>query len=313
MRQRRLFLSLTYLVLLIDAAEWVRTYANKNAESNRQLEKEEADFWGSFLAVSASMPVVAASLEPSPVPLPTSRPFQTAAPHVPEPPIPGITCDSEAAVSCVNEQDVSCVDIVPPQWECNRGPLQILRFRLEFCTCDESVNSQEGFLTDCNDALALPTNEDNEIVRATCVDVSDNTLLFSSSIERGEAISIKANGDYLPEEVGCSIFSQAGVLMQSFIINTSGQVDLALTNKFGSLTLEACDVQDCHMIAIYTYSLSNTGSWPLTATKFERVRNGERVDLLAELATTQLAPGDTQSAVETETVDLCVGKWMPFQ
>jgi hypothetical protein len=307
MRQGRLFLSLTYLVLLFDACRGVSTHINKNAESHRQLEKEEADFWNSFFVISASMPLVAASLEPSPVPSPTSRPFPTA-PHVPDPPIPEITCDSEAAVSCVNEKGVSCVEIVPPQWECNRGPLQTLRFRLEFCTCDDSVNSQEGFLTDCNDALDLLTKEDNEIVRVTCVDVSDNTLLFSSGIERGDAISIKANDDYLPEEVGCSIFSQAGVLMQSFIINTSGQVDLALTNKFGSLTLEACDVQDCHMEAIYTYSLSNTGSSPFTVTKFERVRNGERVDLLAELATTQLAPGDTQTAGETETVDLCVGK-----
>jgi hypothetical protein len=307
MRQRRLFLSLPYLVLLFDALGGVPTDPNENAESNRRFEMEEGDFWDSFFAMSASLPLMVASLEPSPVPSPTSIPLPTA-PTVPDPPVPGTSCDSEAAVSCVNEKGVSCDEIVPHQWKCHRGPLQTVRFRLEFCTCDKSINSQEGFLTDCNDALALPTMEGNELVRVSCLDVSDNTLLFSSRIESGDAISIQADVDYLPEEIGFSIFSEAGVLMQSFIINTSGEVDLALTNKFGSLTLEACDVQDCHMEATYTYSVLNTGSVPLTATKFERVRSGQRLDLLAELATTQLAPGDTQTAGETEIVDLCVGK-----
>ncbi|CAB9511455.1 expressed unknown protein [Seminavis robusta] len=300
--------------------------------SKRQLAADDSDYWQRFLGgISDSLPT-SPPKSPFPTAIPTRErtPEPTAAPtKLPSSPVPsprptrqpspptsttpsnGLNCESEVSISCVNQDGVSCDEIVPPRWECDMGrKLQSLRFSLEFCSCADSINTQEGFLLDCYDLLPFPSSADNS-VRVTCVAVADNALLFSSTIQDGDDVLIAAevlDGDFLPEETSCSIFTKDGLLIQSFIINTSGNVDLALTNKFASLSLQACDTQDCRMEAKYSFVVSNTGMVPLTVTSLERARNGELENLLPDLESTQLAPGEVGRVGEAETADLCEGE-----
>jgi hypothetical protein len=188
-----------------------------------------------------------------------------------------------------------------PDGTCSTGSdIETVRFRLEFCKCEEGRNTQGG---DCVDEDTLPPS--GETVRITCAD-GDDTLLFSSNVMEGDDVTITGDGA-LPDAVTCSIFSTGGDLLQSFTIDTSGDTDLFLKDKFGSFTLESCDAQDCIMEVTYTFEAENTGSVPIEVTSFDRTRSGEQVDLLTELESTDIAPGESVSASETESIDTCVG------
>lgn len=207
----------------------------------------------------------------------------------------------------MDENGVSCDEIVPPQGECETGAsLDTVIFQVELCSCDESRNTQADFLFSCTDVAPLPSNER---VRITCLTADINTLLFSGVVEEGDFIALSHPvGRTLPDRARCNIFSQAGSLLQSLTIRMSEQDDLYLKDKFGSLTMEACNTQKCTKDIFYTYTVENTGDTPMTVTKFERVRNGNREALNPNQIPFELAPGDSKMSEEAETVDLCEGK-----
>lgn len=127
---------------------------------------------------------------------------------------------------------------------------------------------------------------------------------------------VMRSGEGLPEEISCAFFSQGGDLLQSIIINTSGQEDLYLKDKFGSLSLEACNSQQCLADVTYTYKVENSGSTSMTVSKFDRFRNGDQANLLPDRIPFELGPGDFATASEIQIVDLCIGefkKWRLWQ
>ena len=200
---------------------------------------------------------------------------------------------------------------MPPKGECGTGDkLTLVRFRLKLCSCLESSNAQMGFIFGCTDTAPLPSSG-SEPVRITCLDSADNSLLFSDTVEEGDNLdmSVPDGDESLPEQVRCSIFNLMGDLLQSLVINMSGQDDLYLKDKYGSLTLEACNSQVCNTDVTYAYTVENTGSKLMTVTEFARMRNGVREDLLPAEVPFDLAPGDSRTSTEIETVDLCVGKF----
>lgn len=113
------------------------------------------------------------------------------------------------------------------------------------------------------------------------------------------------NGGKLPDSFSCSIANEDGVL-QTVTINTSGDEDLYLKNQFGSLQVESCDNQDCTVDVTYKYTVTNTGNTDLTITELDRERDGQKLDLIDELGKLNLRPGQSTSAPEKDTVDICV-------
>jgi hypothetical protein len=129
--------------------------------------------------------------------------------------------------------------------------------------------------------------------------------LFSENVVEGGEITINNDGLNLPDQISCSLFGINGNILQTLAINTSGQEDLFLKDKYGSLTLEACDDQDCIVDITYSYLVENVGAVEMIVTEFFRERDGERLDLLGGLDPT-VAVGGTSTATETESVDTCV-------
>lgn len=56
----------------------------------------------------------------------------------------------------------------------------------------------------------------------------------------------------------------------------------------------------------YTYTVDNTGLVDANIIQFERVREGEFLDLFPLLETTFIALGDTTIVQETEEIDRCI-------
>ena len=192
---------------------------------------------------------------------------------------------------------MECGAIESPEGSCAVGSsIDTLRFKLEFCTCEEGENAQG---LSCTDEGALPGA--GESARVTCTDTNDN-LLFSQNIQDGSDVIMSGEGG-LPPMITCSVFSITGEILQSLTVDASGSTDLFLKDKFGSLTLEACDEQDCISEVTYIYTLQNNGAVDIEVTKFERDREGEIVDLLPEVTT--LVPGESFVTAETESIDVC--------
>jgi hypothetical protein len=209
----------------------------------------------------------------------------------------------QVTLECIAPDGTDCRDIEQPDGMCSSGSnLQTVKFKLNFCTCNESVNTQSGFLTGCEDFAPLP--EAGSTVRVTCLDV-DSKLLFSENVVEGDDV-VMSGTDSLPGEVTCSVFATDGTVLQKFMINTSGQVDLFLKDKFGSLELLACDDKDCVLDLTYTYTVFNTGSVSVTVTKFESERDGETSNLLLGLEPTEIPAGSSSSQRETDAIDICV-------
>lgn len=129
-------------------------------------------------------------------------------------------------------------------------------------------------------------------------------IIFTEDIVEGSDIIM--TGSAVPsDEAICSIFDNSGTLLQTFVVNTSGEVDLFLKDTFGSFELLGCDDQDCAPNVTYTYTVTNTGTVSVTLTKFERVRDDAVLDLLPS-DPVEIPAGGTSSQSETEPVDICV-------
>ena len=212
----------------------------------------------------------------------------------------------QAEITCLNENGTPCNETVSPEGVCSTGSaVSTLRFVLNFCTCEESSNTQAGFLDTCEDMATFPTGE---AVRVTCAG-SDTILIFSQNVEEGDSILLETEGGALPEETTCSVFSTIGDVLQTFTINTSGDVNLLLNDKFGSFELEACGDLNCVEEVTFTFTASNTGSVPIAVTKFEASSNGERTDFLGDLPTNDLAPGESFTVTQIQTTNICDGEY----
>ena len=209
----------------------------------------------------------------------------------------------QVTLDCFDENGTPCNDLARPEGPCSVGKsMNTVRFQLEFCTCEESRNTQEMFDDNCQDLGPLPGPE--ESVRISCASPSGATL-FSDTIQDRNDIIINDAGP-LPEEITCTISSTTGQALQIFTINTSGQVDLYLKDKYASFELEACDALDCITNVTYTYNALNTGGVDMIVEEFQKNTIGVITDLLLDLDPVLVRPGETSSVTATEPVDTCV-------
>jgi hypothetical protein len=216
-------------------------------------------------------------------------------------------------VSCKDSLGTDCSDIEPPPGQCAVGiDINTLRFKYTDSSCEDDANSQEpqdGFV--CKDSNGGPP--DNTAVLITCADepsMNATVLGFERVTMPGDEITVPSVAGVtgpLPESITCVVTSTDGVTeYQKVTINTSGDVDLYLKDKFGSLQLQSCDDNDCTETVTYIYTFFNVGETPMTITKAERERDGMTLDFLADVDPKDLLVGGSTFVTEMERIDVCV-------
>jgi hypothetical protein len=331
------------LIITTTDAAW-----NKGEKQAAKI--EDAGFWDRILEDVASS-IGSAEPSPAPLPAPTLPPVvatssptaspvtttsppvavtpaPTRAPSTP-PPVPTTSapsaeptespssdptlsgCFVEATISCLDVNGIPCVDLVPPSGQCSVGTdVQIVNFAILQSTCEESRNSQdENFI--CEEATNLP--EEGTVVVVSCQD-SSGSEFFSETTSVGSSVTIEdAASGSLSDVLICTITEvDSADQLQKITINTSGDVDLFLNDKYGMLEVVSCEVegqpfQTCTVPILYTYMLENTGLEILDVTFFQRTRDGVTVDLFDRIeGANPLLPGDSVSTAETEVIDICI-------
>lgn len=150
----------------------------------------------------------------------------------------------------------------------------------------ENCNFQEEYYT-CEDSNGGPP-ADAEVLIA-CVDLAADTVFSSNTVIEGRNVTVSEDRG-LHDSIRCSVTStNEMILYQEVTLNTSGDVNLLLGNKFGGLQLQASDDQDCIECIKWIYTFDNIGSTPMTITVVDHTFNGITDSLIDQLPTTDLA------------------------
>ena len=170
----------------------------------------------------------------------------------------------------MSDDGTPCEELAPPPGQCSVGDeIQVLKFRITDCTCDDSLSTQdENFVCDESE-IDIPG--DGSTVQVSCVNAADGSVMFEETSSVGAAIEVGDAATALPEVIVCTVTDESGSELQVLTINTSGDVDLYLKDKFGVLQLESCAVenqppQECIIPIVYTYTLTNVGGVPMNIT-----------------------------------------------
>lgn len=139
--------------------------------------------------------------------------------------------------------------ITPPVNQCATGELhKTVSFVYKYSTCAQEDNEQ-GDASSCEDA------ETCAITPESTVDINCGNL-FSRTVMEGNEVTISApDGAILPKDNTCMIGASGVDVCQTVTINTSGNVDLQLKDRFGSLELVSCDDNDCFTDVTYTCTI----------------------------------------------------------
>ena len=152
-------------------------------------------------------------------------------------------------------------------------------------------------------------------VTVSCTDMNNNAVHSEiSSIGGSIAVqdTVTVGGAPLPDILVCAILDESGSDLQLLTIDTSGDIELNLLDKFGMLEVEGCDVegspaQECIVPIIYTYTMRNIGTNQADITLLERTRDGETVDLTDQVTDRNpLFPDDTSTTMENVDLNVCI-------
>ena len=170
----------------------------------------------------------------------------------------------------------------------------------KYCICADEDNGQ-GDESSCEDAATCAITPESTVD----IDCGD---LFSGTVTEGEEITISAPpGGTLPDDITCTLGPSGGDLCQTVTINTSGDVDLQLKDKFGSLELVSCDENDCFTDVTYVYDLVNVGEIDMTINKADiTFKENAPVSILDMFPTLVLAPTESTSVTDQQTIDICI-------
>jgi len=289
--------------------------AGSSASGGAASDDDEYDFGisgASSRPTSRPTPNPTLGPTPNPTPGPTPRPTVPAATLRPtreptyEPtPQPTGASDITLQLTCTDDDGTDCDDIQTPKHQCSDGDgLSILQFTYVGEGCDQSMNTQDG--DTCKDENGGPPS--NRAIQVRCDDTKGN-VLYDDEVNVGDEFEVTGNnGRDLPQTLRCTMsnMDDDGVF-QTVTINTGGDVDLFLKDKYGSLRLEACDDQDCTVPITYFYEITNTGETDLTVTDLDTVRDGANpVSIVGLVPDTGLPPGGSTVAEEQDILDVCV-------
>jgi hypothetical protein len=249
-------------------------------------------------------PSAAPSEPPSAAPSPAPSAGPSPAPSTPD------ACLVDVEVVCFSDDGTPCNEVVVPTGECAVGnEINVLKFRLTDCSCGDSLSGQDDNFACTETDTPIPA--EGSSVTVSCSDV-DGNLVYEETSTIGGSIAVQDNsGEALPDVLVCTVTAD-GSELQTLTINTSGDVELNLTDKYGVLEVEACavegvPVQECIVPVVYTYTLENIGSTDMDITVLERTRNGVIVDLTDQVTDRNpLSPGDTASTSDNEDLNVCI-------
>ena len=270
-----------------------------------RLKDEDSLFWDRFLQNDGSLSV---TRPPSPGPTPGSIPPPAPGP-TPEP--TGFACDVDVTLDCKLPDGRPCDALTAPTTtQCAVGDdIDTVTFSFQFCICDPNVNRQ-GAEASCVDSAAVDFTQPIDMV---CVDAATGAPMdvTPSTVAPLGTITVTApGGGSLPDKISCDL-SQNGQIMQTNVIDTSGDVNLNLRDKFGALQLESCDSEgtpelSCFETACYNVNIENVGTNDMDITIVDFDFNGDVESLLDDLDVTTLTPGQSTSVEVKKDVDVCI-------
>jgi hypothetical protein len=170
-----------------------------------------------------------------------------------------------------------------------------------YSTCVQEDN-QQGDASSCKDAKTCAITPESTAVDINCGDI------FSGTIKEGSEITISApDGAILPEDITCMIGPSGRDVCQTVTINTSGNIDLQLKDRFRSLELMSCDENNCFTDVTYVYNLHNIGQSDITITKADtKFKDNAPESILDQFLNLVLAPNETTSVTDTQMIDICI-------
>jgi hypothetical protein len=278
------------------------------AAGDDKLAQDDAMFWGRLLqSDGGSIP-----LPPSP-----TAPTPTGTPPV-APPSSGSSgdCLVSVAFTCVTRDDgTPCDQLTRPNPQCADGTeINSLTFGYSGNSCNPAANKQ-GAATFCEDSSPILFLDE---VTVLCRDgeATDTALVVEPPVvEPGATFSVTSpSGGALPNKVDCIFTDMDDTILQQVVIDASGDVQIDLMDEFGAFTLLSCELpssppggQSCLEILTYTVDISNIGSVDMDVTVIDFIFGGATNDLLGELDTTTVSPGDSTTVSPIVLIDLCMG------
>ena len=234
--------------------------------------------------------------------------IETAAPS------PAPQCNVGVDFSCKNTKDETCSTVrAPPDIRCATGqPIFNLVLRYMGGDCAEDSN-QQGDSSTCEDQSDINQSLSAKIVcvdadtPTTAMDVTPNVVMVG-----GRILITNANVGPLPDRVSCVIAnSSTNRVHQVIVINTSGDLELDLKDRYGALEVDGCDSLQCSDTWTWSTSVVNTGTTSATVNQLTynlTIDDGasEEVDLFATFTPRQIAPDSAVAAQDvTRVMDLC--------
>lgn len=202
----------------------------------------------------------------------------------------------QVEITCADTQGTECNLVQSPAFLCP-ADLTTVRFKYTGESCADSINGQVG--DTCEDFEGGPPLDTEVLV--TCKD--GETILSSEALRSGGDITVMS--DALPTILSCTVTSlDETTTYQEVSMNV--QSSFFLKDRYGSLEVDRCDDQDCIVLVVYTYTVTNVGSLPLEITSMLRERDGQTSDLTDQVDPTDVDAGGDTAVKEADTVDYCL-------
>jgi hypothetical protein len=188
--------------------------------------------------------------------------------------------------------------------------MDVLVFKVVGSACSESRNTQDDDFV-CADNGQPSNPVEGTSVQVYCSNGSNAQVIVNETTTVGEVIKMKNRSDGLPATLSCAVKDENGGDLQTIDLNTGGDTDLFLKDRFGMLQLESCTVetlpeQVCAIPVQYTYTVSNLGEVPMEMTNFGRTRNRDTTHILDQLPIQEINPGNSTFVVENDSIDMCI-------
>jgi len=207
-----------------------------------------------------------------------------------------------------------CEDFPRPEMSCSECDNNELTFTYNDHSCDDSDNHQ-GDAFKCVDKPVCARGDE---VRVSCVDDED-VVFCNCTVSEGEIVKLVSQTK-LPNKATCTVTNvDSGESCQEFDFDPSGETDIMLKDRFGSLTLEGCEDNSgnnnqCLVNAEFKYFVKNSGNKNVVIAEWTRtcsdgdfrefVKDG---DALAFEGTDAilLDPNNSIHAIEPAIIDVC--------
>eukprot|EP00977_Amphora_coffeiformis_P030143 scaffold44974_cov176-Amphora_coffeaeformis.AAC.1 len=280
------------------------------------VEGDDAEFWERFLGYYYKK-----KKRPTPAPTDFSITNQPTQPPTQPPtqlPTQNPVCLVDIEVDCVLANDgTPCEDVPVVDGTCADGmeSISAVSFTYQPATCSESENTQGPEATCTDSTTSIPSGN----VTIICSDESGNIALGTSppSVASGDEFSVSPVGggsNPLPDKIVCTI-RDGQTVVQTNVINTSGDVRLDLKDTFGALQLESCDQNDCVKQVLLTYTITNIGTVEMEVTSVtgqvinsDLVNNDAIFELVDLVIPNPIPMGDSVPVQHLTDIDFCTGQ-----